>query len=360
MNRDMNGKLNGVLDRQHFITRVLRGERVERLPRAVFGGGLWSYRQAGLAIETLQDDPVSFGDRLADLWAGIDTDIVFLGSGLNTFPAEAIGGELDLRGGPAALLKFPIIQSAEDARDLDRVEVAASPLTLALVEMIAQVRKRLPDRYLCVTAWGPFTWGVILCEWNLLQEKAVSDREFIGDVCDLGVRLSGALVRRLAARGLVDGVSVADGAVTLIADDLYREVILSREKKLFDLARELGLGCFLHQCGKIASQIALYPETGTDGVSVDAGVPIGEVYECYRGKLVTAGNVDVVNVVRGGDATSIREAVAACVSAVPDPFTRYILMPSCDLPADTPLSNVRTFLACADRIGESPRFSPAG
>lgn len=338
------------MNRRDSIGRVLRGERVDRLPRAVFGGGLWSYRQAGLAIETLSDDPVRFGDRLADLWGGIDSDIVFLGSGLNSLPAEAIGGELDIRGGQAPLLKFPIIQSAQDACDLDRIDFESSPHTLALVEMIAQVRKRLPDRYLCVTSWGPFTWGMILCEWSLLQEKATSDRRFIGDVCDLGVRLSGALFRRLADRGLVDGVSVADGAVTLVADDLYREIVLRREKKLFDFARESGLACFLHQCGKIASQITLYPATGADVVSVDAGVPIGEIYECYRDKAVTAGNVDVVNVVRGGDEASICEAVAACVSAVADPRTRYILMPSCDLPADTPLRNVSAFLACVERI----------
>lgn len=351
-------QLDDGLNRRTSIARVLRGERGERLPRAVFGGGLWSYRQAGLAIGMLLYDPVSFGDRLAELWAGIDTDIVFLGSGLNSLPAEAIGGELDIRGGQAPLLKFPIIQSAEDARDLDRIDLESSPHTLALVEMIARVRKRLPDRYLCATSWGPFTWGMILCEWNLLQEKATSDRGFIGDVCDLGVRLSCALFDRLAARGLVDGISVADGAVTLVADDLYREIVRRSEKRLFAQAGKRGLSCFLHQCGKIASQIALYPGTGADVVSVDAGVPIGEVYECYREKVVTAGNVDVVNVVRGGDERAIYDAVAGCVSAVADPRTGYILMPSCDLPADTSLRNVKTFLASADRSLRNLDFRP--
>lgn len=336
--------------RRDSIARVLRGESVERLPRAVFGGGLWSYRQAGLAIGTLQQDPAGFGDRLADLWAGIDTDIVFLGSGMNSLPAEAIGGELDSGGGQAPLLKFPIIQSAEDARDLDPVDLAASPRTLALVEMIARVRERLPDRYLCVTSWGPFTWGMILCDWSLLREKSISDREFVAAVCDLGARLSGALFGRLAARGLVDGVCVADGAVTLVADDVYREIVLDRERRLFAQAREAGLACFLHQCGKIASQLELYPRSGADCVSVDAGVPIGEVYGRYRDTAVTAGNVDVVGVVRGGDEASIRASVAACISAVPERRSRYILMPSCDLPADTPLANVRAFLACADRL----------
>jgi hypothetical protein len=212
------------------IRQVLCGGRVDRVPRAVFGGGLWSYRQAGLRIAAIKDDPAGCGDRLADLWGELDTDIVFLGSGLNTLPAEAIGGELAFEGGQAPLLSFPIIQSAEDAIELDRIDLQSSPNTLALVEMIAQVRLRLPERYLCATSWGPFTWGMILCDWGLLQEKAVSDPGFVGAVCELGVRLSGSLFGLLAARGLVDGVCIADGAVTLVAGDLYRDVVLPRER----------------------------------------------------------------------------------------------------------------------------------
>jgi uroporphyrinogen decarboxylase len=330
------------------IRGVLRGGTADRLPRAVFGGGLWSYRQAGLRTDTLRDDPTGFGDRLADLWGGLDTDIVFLGSGLNTFPAEAIGGELAFAAGQAPLLSFPLIQSSDDARELDRIDLESAPNALALVEMIARVRQRLPDRYLCATSWGPFTWGMILCDWHLLQEKTISDPGFVGEVCDLGVRLSAAFFERLAVRGLVDGACIADGAATLAGGDHYRDVVLPRERRLFELAHGAGLGCFLHQCGKIADQVALYPETGADCVSLDAGVPIGEIHEQYRSRVTAAGNVDVIHAVRGGSEAALREAVRACVAAVKAPLARYILMPSCDLPADTPIENVRTFLACAD------------
>ncbi|HEY6001121.1 MAG TPA: uroporphyrinogen decarboxylase family protein [bacterium] len=335
------------------IRHVLRGGRADRLPRALFGGGLWSYRRCGLRPDGLKDDPAAFGNRLADLWGGLDTDIVFLGSGLNTLPAEAIGGELAFGDGQAPLLSFPLVQSAEDARELVDIDLDAAPAALALVEMIAQVRRRLPARHLCVTSWGPFTWGMILCDWHLLQERSISDPGFVAAVCDLGVRLSAALFERLAARGLVDGACIADGAVTLVAGDLYRDVVLPRERALFERARAAGLDCFLHQCGKIATQIPLYPETGADCITLDAGVPIGEVHDLYGRRTTTAGNVDVIQCVRGGDEAAIREAVRACVAGVRTPLERYILMPSCDLPADTRIENVRAFLAAADQFGLS-------
>jgi uroporphyrinogen-III decarboxylase len=79
-------------------------------------------------------------------------------------------------------------------------------------------------------------------------------------------------------------------------------------------------------------------------------VPVGEVYDLFAGRLVAAGNVDVINTIFGGDPASICAAVSVCVSGVSDPYRNYILMPSCDLPPDTPLRNVREFLACADRV----------
>ncbi|MGE5894527.1 MAG: uroporphyrinogen decarboxylase family protein [bacterium] len=339
------------MDRREFIKRVLRGERSERLPRALFGGGRWSFRQTGLKIEELDTNPGRFAETLFNFFGELDTDIVFLGSGLNTFPAEAIGGELAFREGQAPLLSFPLIEKTEDARHLETVDISASPYTLGLVEMIALLRERLPDRFLCATSWGPFTWAMVLCDMNLLRDKTASDRAFVQEVCELGVRLSCALYALLIERGLIDGIVISDGAATLIPNDLYREVVLPCEWKIFEQVREGGIACFLHQCGDIRSQIALYPETGADCISVDAGVRIGEVYELYRRRAVTAGNVDVINTVFGGDPALLCDAVSECVAQIPDPSQRYILMPSCDLPPDTPMRNAREFLACADRIG---------
>jgi uroporphyrinogen decarboxylase len=337
------------MDRRECIKRVLRGQRSSRLPRALFGAGRWAYRQTGLKIGHLDDDPARFAETLACFFAELDTDIVFPGSGLNTFPAEAIGGVLSFSEEQAPLLSFPLIQKAEDARSLEKVDISHSPHTLALVEMIARLRERLPDRFLCVTSWGPFTWGMILCDWNLLREKTVSDKAFIREVCELGVRLSSALFEPLIARGLIDGISIPDGAVTLIPIDLYREVVLPCERKLFEWVRARGIASILHQCGDIRSQLALYPETGADCISIDTGVSLGEAYQLYGERVVLAGNVDVINTVFGGDPAHLCKAVSECVAGIPDPCRRYILMPSCDPPPDTPLQNIKEFLACADR-----------
>lgn len=339
------------MDRRKFIKRVLQGERSDRLPRALFGGGRWAYRQTGLKIENLKDNPVFFAETLAELFGELDTDIVFPGSGLNTFPAEAIGGVLAFSEAQAPLLSFPLIEKSEDARSLEKVDLSHAPYTQGLIEMIARLRACLPDRFLCVTSWGPFTWAMILCDWNLLREKTTSDRTFISDVCELGIRLSWAFFEQLIERRLIDGVSIPEGAVTLIPIDLYRDVVLPCERKLFEKVKAHGLGCFLHQCGDIRSQLAFYPKTGADCISIDASVSLGEAYKLFGERVVLAGNVDVINTLFGGDTAELCKEVSECIAEIPDPYRNFILMPSCDPPPETPLQKVKEFLACADRTG---------
>jgi uroporphyrinogen-III decarboxylase len=330
------------------IAGVFAGRPQERLPRAIFGGGLWAFAQAGLLPGELAGDPGRFVSALSALYDGLDTDMIFVGSGLNSFPAESIGGILRFDGRGAPLLERPLISSTADLLRAEASDPLDSPSTAALVRVVEGVRANLPNRFLCATSWGPFTWGMILCDPELLREKLTADPPFIGAIAALGARLSVAYFDQLIDRGLIDGVSVPDGAVTFLPDEAYRDLVLPRQRELFDHVRGRGIRTILHMCGRIRHQLPLYPGAGADCISIDSSVGVGEAYELYRGSTVTAGNVDAVAVLAHGDEAAVRAAVAACIRQVGDPRLRYILMPSCDLPVDTPPLNVAAFLAAAD------------
>ncbi len=336
------------MDRRGLIAGAFDGLRQERLPRAIFGGGLWAFAQAGLLPAELPDYPGRFVDALSAIYDGLDTDLLFVGSGLNSFPAQSIGGDLRFDGRRAPLLERPLIRSTAD---LVRAEAAAplpSPATDALVRVIEGVRANLPDRFLCATSWGPLSWGMILCEPNLLREKLTADPPFVSAVAALGAQLAAGYFDRLIDRGLIDGISVPDGAVTLIPDESYQELVLPWQRELFDHVRSRGVRSILHMCGQIRHQLPRYLEARADCISVDCSVGIEEAYDLYRGSTVTAGNVDAVALLARGGGAAIRRGVAACVRQVADPRLRYILMPSCDLPVDTPRQNVEIFLEAAD------------
>lgn len=341
--------MKGSPNRKALIHDVLDGKRSERLPKALFGSGLWAYKLTGLRIEGIVRDTDRAIDALSSFYSNLDTDILFLGSGLNSFPAEAIGGELKFRGEQAPMLVKPIIHGLDDIRRIGEIDLFRSQYTTSLIRVIGGVRKNLPERFLCATAWGPFTWALILCDWEFLKEKVVTDKPFIKKITEFGSRLSSAFFDTLIDRGLIDGVSVPEGSVTLIPDRDYADLVLPFQRDFFSYLKKRGVRPFLHMCGEIRSQLPLYLETGAECISVDNHVTISEAYELYRASSVTAGNVDVINVIEKGDEDLIRRATAECIGQVTDPFSRYIVMPSCDVPIGTPLRNAEVFLSCADR-----------
>ena len=168
----------------------------------------------------------------------------------------------------------------------------------------------------------------------------------------------------LIDQGLIDAISVPDGAAILIPPQLYQEVVLPAEKKLFEQVKSRGIGCFLTSA-EISPPRYLYPETGADCVSVDVGVTVGEVYDLFAGRLAVAGNVDVVNTIFGGDPASICTAVRNAYSGYQ---THSATISSCPPATCRPIPRLRTFRTfspaqtalrrlCSCPYSPSPAFS---
>ena len=337
------------MDPKSIIQEVLSGKRPPRLPKALFGSGLWAYKQAGINRERMAEEPGRFIEVLSELYRNLDTDIVFPGSGLNSFPAEAIGGVLNFEGEGAPLLTTPIIQSTNDLKRMENFDLTRSPYTESLVRVIEGIRKELPDRFFAATSWGPFAWNMILCDWEFLKTKLVSDRVFLKRVAELGVRLSTAFYEMLLEHDCIDAISIPDGAATLLSVKDYTELIQPLEKSLFSHFKEKGILGIFHMCGEIAPQLHLYPDSGSAVITVDHHVTMERAYNTFFGKTVTAGNVHVIKSIKDGDEKQIGKDTSDCIAQVSDPFSNYILMPSCDLPINTPIENVKTFLSCAEQ-----------
>jgi uroporphyrinogen decarboxylase len=336
------------MNRKQIIHDVLDGKPQDRLPRAVFGGGLWAFHTLCLLPARISVEPKRFVQELSYLYGDLDTDIVFLGSGLNSFPAEALGARIQFRGEHAPLLEHPVIHSSKDLARFEKIDFSNSPYVLALVQVVQGLARQFPDRFTCVTGCGPFTWALLLCDWDLLKRKLADDPPFVDGVCELGVRLTEAFVDAVREGCDLDGVSVPEGAVTLISDEQYEERVFPHQVRLFKSLRKKNLRTVLHMCGNTETKLDRFHHTGAECVTVDDHVTMKRTYDLFRGKVTAAGNVPVVNVIEKGTPEKIREETANCVGQVKDPKTGYILMPSCDLPVNTPFENVKTFLSCAD------------
>ena len=63
----------------------------ERLPTTLFGGGIWTYLDAGEGFDTLKDNPERLAEVQIKAAPKLDSDIVYVGSGFNNCLAGALG-----------------------------------------------------------------------------------------------------------------------------------------------------------------------------------------------------------------------------------------------------------------------------
>jgi len=140
-----------------------------------------------------------------------------------------------------------------------------------------------------------------------------------------------------------DMIGVGDAAVSLIAPDMYREYVLPLEQKLFAAIHEAGNAVKLHICGNIKNHIEYMAHSGADIIDVDWMVPLAEARELVGPNITLCGNFDPAGVLLQASPGDVAKAARQCIKAGGD---KFILMPGCEVPPDTPEENIRAFCPC--------------
>ncbi len=145
------------------------------------------------------------------------------------------------------------------------------------------------------------------------------------------------------AKAGADMIGIGDAAASLISPNAYKELVLPLERKLFSAIHEAGATVKLHICGNIRNHVAFMAQSGADIIDVDWMVPLDEARELGGPEVTLCGNFDPVAVLLESSAEDVAEAARQCLKAGGE---RFILMPGCEVPPDTPEENIRAFCPC--------------
>ena len=137
-----------------------------------------------------------------------------------------------------------------------------------------------------------------------------------------------------------DMIGVGDSASSLIAPDMYAELVLPLQQKLIAAIHQAGAAVKLHVCGNIKNIVQHMAKSGTDIIDVDWMVPLEKARELGGPQITLCGNFNPAGVLFEGSPQDVADAARQCLKAVPD---RFILMPGCEVPPATPEQNIRAF-----------------
>lgn len=192
-----------------------------------------------------------------------------------------------------------------------------------------------------VLGWveGPSSLGAVLRGMTPLMEDLIDDPDFVADLFDRCAEKAIQFARLQVEAG-ADMIGMGDAPSSLMGPRLYGEFVLPREKRIIEEVHRMGVGFRLHICGNTSRLAPLMDESGADLIDLDFPVDLASaVTEMPRTRGIL-GNLDPVRQVLNSTPSRIAEDLSVCRQASRD---RFVVGAGCEIPAKTPLENLRAF-----------------
>ena len=142
---------------------------------------------------------------------------------------------------------------------------------------------------------------------------------------------------------------VASGDIISLKE--YREWVLPYTQEIVESTHKHGVAVGYHICGDTNKLTEAMLETGVDMLSVDAKVPLTRAKEIAGPIMPVIGNVDPIDTMMLGTAEDVRAEIGRNIADCEDSPCGYIIGTGCDLPANTPLEQVYTFMDAVREYG---------
>ncbi len=331
------------------VEQAIAGGVPERQPVCIYGGGMWTLRQAGETFAGLAQDPERMSEVIVRVARDVRSDIVYTGSGYNNVHVAALGGRIKYRQVGAPDLEEPLVKTAEDLAHLPLEQVDSYSTVQTVRETARRVAEQIGDEYMVtLTSWGPFSLGAQILGVEETMRGCFRQPELVRQVIEFAGEFLRVFYAPLVEKRVIPMVALADptAAGSLISRKHYEKFALPPLRRLVEYFRSHGVVTFLHICGNTDDRLDLLLETGAEIVSIDAAVDLGVAKEAFRGKTCLGGNLHPVHVLQQGTPAQVEAAARGCLDQAAA-GGGFILMPGCDTPPLTPRENVDAFLRAA-------------
>jgi [methyl-Co(III) methanol-specific corrinoid protein]:coenzyme M methyltransferase len=137
------------------------------------------------------------------------------------------------------------------------------------------------------------------------------------------------------------------GAPTdVLSPKIFRAVVYSHLKKIFDSLKALNCPTILHMCGDTNPIMTILKETGPLAISVEQKNNLESSRKSIGWDTLLFGNVDAYNVLVKGTPKDVEGAVVKSINGGVD-----AVWPSCDIWPTAPLENLKTMVETVKRYG---------
>lgn len=319
------------------MRRAVRFEPTDRVPVAPLLGA-HAAALAALTYEAASADAAAQAHALLHAVELYRPDAVFTLMDLTAEP-EALGAEVTASANGSRMVTRLLAPEALLGDDLERVILTAR--VPVFVETARLLRAAVGDSVMVgALVAGPLTAAANAVGIKTIARMLRRQREKLGEKLE---RLTVACMALAAAhvKAGAHGVMVIEPCATsgILGPDDLSSLLLARLQALARHIRGHDGICLLHICGDCRASLPGLAKSGFDVLSLDAPVDLSRARKVVGTSAALMGNLDVRQLLTRGHPESVRDAAAALVAGHGG-AGGFILSGGCELPADTPTSNV--------------------
>lgn len=251
--------------------------------------------------------------------------------------AEAMGARVEL---PEDDNAFYVAPPAKTPAPADPEQDGRMPVVLeAARRIIEMVGRKVP---VLVSLKGPFSLASFLAGFEQFLEHTITDPDSAHPFLALALENQRGYAEAIIRAGGIPFIGDPVASGNLVSPEVFRGFALPYLKELVRFIHRAGRWTGLHICGDTGAVLEDMAATGADVLSIE--LPgLGTARHLVGPDVVLMGNVST-ELVRSGTPDAVAAASRTCMAAA---GPRLILSTACDVPADSPVENVRAIVTAA-------------
>lgn len=314
-------------------------ERVPVIPIV----GLYSTNVSNIPITDLLNDGTKQANSQLAARSKYGYDGVFTAMDL-TVEAEALGAQVTFPKGAFPYVHTHPLNEADRFEDIQELPVSGSRLSV-FIKATQIMSDALADKFLLSShVIGPFTLAGHLLGIEKLMEITSEEPELAEAIVKHCAKVIEPYIEKLIDAG-ADNIVILEPSASssLISPRFFERFSFSNVKSLISRVQSAGVIATLHICGNTSPILKMMCDTNAEVLSIDSEVSLLEARTVIDGKATLMGNVDTALMI-GSAAKDVTKASRLCLEEGGS-GGKFILSTSCDVPIETPSSNLVEFVA---------------
>ena len=205
-----------------------------------------------------------------------------------------------------------------------------------------------------VSVPGPYTAAASCLSVEKFLKATRKKPEKVHELLRICTDAINIIIKEFTTLGV--GISLCDPVAScdVISKKAYLDFVLPYTKEIVSKTHEIGNSICYHICGNTNPILKDMLESGCDMLSVDTKVKLADAKQIAGEKVPIVGNVDPIVTMMLGKREDIVNEVKQNLKDCWDSPCGYIPSHGCELPVNTPIENMMTYMEAVRKYAKWP------